>query len=149
MKPDIERCRAFLLSSSSPDKPLGCPVWTAHLGHSHMNPHLPPDGLPCLRLDKHGDAWLEVLVVPHASRTHATGIHGAPGREALRIRLKAVPVDGKANQALIKWLAGCLGIAPNAITLSRGETSRQKQLHLSAAAAAVARWDKLVAEITG
>lgn len=114
-----------------------------------MNHHLPPDGLPCLRLDKHGDAWLEVLVVPHASRTHATGIHGAPGREALRIRLKAVPVDGKANEALIQWLAACLDVAPNAITLSRGKTSRQKQLHLSAAAAVVARWEKLVAEIGG
>ena len=109
-----------------------------------MNPYLPPEGLPFLQFDKHGDAWLEVLVVPNASRTQATGIHGEQGREALRIRLKAVPVDGKANQALTKWLAGCLGVAPRAITLVRGETSRQKQLHLRATAAGVARWDKLV-----
>ena len=112
-----------------------------------MNPSLPPDGLPFLRLDKHGDAWLEVLVVPNASRTQIAGIHGERGREALRIRLKAVPVDGKSNQALTKWLAGCLGVTPRAITLVRGETSRQKQLHLSAAAASVARWDKLVTEV--
>jgi uncharacterized protein len=100
-----------------------------------------------LRIDKHGDAWVEVVVVPHASRTHPTGIHGEPGREALRVRLKALPERGKANDALIKWLAGCLDVPPQAITLARGDTSRQKQLRLSAATASVARWDKLIAAI--
>ena len=112
-----------------------------------MNPYLPPGGFPFLRIANQGDAGLEVLVVPKASRTEPTGIHGEPGREALRIRLKAVPVDGKANLALIQWLAGCLDVPPKTITLARGETSRQKQLRLSPAAASLARWDRLMAEI--
>ena len=112
-----------------------------------MNSCLPPGGLPFLRIDKHGDAWVEIVVVPNASRTHATGIHGEPGREALRVRLKAIPEGGKANLALIKWLADCLDVPASAITLARGETFRQKQFRLSAAAANVARWDKLLAAI--
>ena len=147
MKPDIERCRAFLLSS--PVNLASSPALAPYPSHSHINPSLPPDGLPFLRLDKYGDAWLKVLVVPNASRTQITGIHGERGREALRIRLKAVPVDGKVNQVLLKWLARCLDVAPNAITLVRGETSRQKQLHLRATATGAARWDKLEAEIAG
>jgi uncharacterized protein len=112
-----------------------------------MSSCLPPGSLPFLRIDKHGDASVEVVVVPKASRTHLTGIHGEPGRESLRVRLKALPEGGKANDALIKWLADRLDIPPQAITLVRGETSRHKQLHLSAAAASVARWDKLMAPI--
>jgi uncharacterized protein len=112
-----------------------------------MNPYLPPDGFPFLRIADDGDAWLEVLVAPNASRTQPTGVHGESGCEALRIRLKAVPVEGKANLALIKWLAGCLDVPPRTITLARGETSRHKQLRLSPAATSLARWDRLMTEI--
>jgi uncharacterized protein len=86
---------------------------------------MPPGGLPFLRIDKRGGAWVEVVVASHASRTHATGMHGEPGRKALRVRLKAIPDGGKANDALINWLAGCLDIPRKTITLVRGESSRQ------------------------
>ena len=100
-----------------------------------------------MRIDEHSDAWVEVVVVHNASQTHSTGIHGEPGHELLRVRLKALPEGGKANLALIKWLAGCLDVPPKAITLVRGQTSRHKQLRLSSAAASGARWDKLMAAI--
>jgi uncharacterized protein (TIGR00251 family) len=63
---------------------------------------------------------------------------------ALRLRLQAPPVDGKANQALVKWLAGCLDVPQQAVTLARGETSRRKQLRVQASVASQARWDELL-----
>ena len=45
---------------------------------------------------------LAIQVQPRASRTELAGIHG----DALRIRLAAPPVDGAANEELIRFLAG-------------------------------------------
>ena len=100
--------------------------------------------LPFLRLEKNGDVLVDVHVVPNAAKTQPVGLYGAPGDLALRLRLHAPPVDGKANQALIKWLAACLGVPQSAVALVRGETSRRKQLRLSAKAASQAAWDKLI-----
>jgi uncharacterized protein (TIGR00251 family) len=109
-----------------------------------MAPSTPLPDLPFLRAEKNGDVLVDVHVVPNAARTQAVGLHGEAGQQALRLRLSAPPVDGKANQALVKWLAGCLGVPPQAVTLARGETSRRKQLRVSAAAAGRAAWDELV-----
>ena len=91
-----------------------------------MNPYLPADGLAFLRIDQHGDAWVAVLAVPNASSTHLAGVHGEPGSKALRARLKAIPEGGKANDALIKRLAGYLDVPPKAIMLVRGENLQAK-----------------------
>lgn len=107
-------------------------------------PPMPLPDLAFLRTEKNGDVLVDVHVVPNAARTQAVGLHGEAGQQALRLRLQAQPVDGKANQALMKWLAGCLGIPQQAVTLARGETSRRKQLRVSAAAAGRAAWDELV-----
>lgn len=108
-----------------------------------MTPPAPLPDLAFLRMEKNGDVLVDVHVVPNAARTQAVGLHGAAGQQALRLRLQAPPVDGKANQALVKWLAGSLGIPQQAVTLARGETSRRKQLRVSAAAAGRAAWDVL------
>jgi uncharacterized protein (TIGR00251 family) len=90
---------------------------------------------PCLSL--HGDAvWLAVSVQPNAKRTAADGLHDG----ALRVRLAAPPVDGKANQRLIDWLAGELGLPKRAIALVRGETARRKSLAIAAPPEQVAAW---------
>lgn len=94
-------------------------------------------------MEKNGDVLIDVHVVPNAARTQAVGLHGESGRQALRLRLQAPPVDGKANQALVKWLVGCLRVPQQAVQLARGETSRRKQLRVSAAAAGQAAWDEL------
>ncbi|UUZ73002.1 DUF167 domain-containing protein [Polaromonas sp. P1(28)-8] len=107
---------------------------------------IPPDA-PFLRIEKNGDVLVDVHVVPNAAKTQPVGLHGEPGQLALRLRLQAPPVDGKANQALIRWLAHSLGVPQNAITLVRGETSRRKQLRVSATVASRAAWDDLVAFI--
>jgi uncharacterized protein (TIGR00251 family) len=100
--------------------------------------------LSFLRREKNGDVLVDIHVVPNAAKTEMMGLHGETDQQALRLRLQAPPVDGKANQALVKWLAGCLGIPQQAVSLARGETSRRKQLRISAAAANQAIWDELL-----
>ncbi|MCZ8258339.1 MAG: DUF167 domain-containing protein [Polaromonas sp.] len=100
--------------------------------------------LPFMRVEKNGDVLLDIHVVPNATQTQAMGLHGEAGDLALRLRLQAPPVDGKANQALVKWLADCLDVPQQAVTLARGETSRRKQLRVQASAAGQATWDELV-----
>jgi len=93
-------------------------------------------------LTQHGTAlWLAVSVVPNAKRTGADGLHDG----ALRVRLAAPPVDGKANDVLLRWVAAELGLARRAVTLVRGQSSRRKWLEIDAPAADVAAWvDRLV-----
>ena len=67
---------------------------------------------------------LNIRVVPRASKTEVQGMLG----EALKIRLRAPPVDGKANVALVKFLADTLGIARSNITLLSGEPGRVKRV---------------------
>lgn len=69
------------------------------------------------------EVLLEVHVVPRASRSELRGWDAA-GR--LRVRLTAPPVDGKANRALLKFLAGKLGVPSGTLRVSRGESSRRK-----------------------
>ena len=67
---------------------------------------------------------LDVSVTHNARHTAADGLHGG----ALRVRLAALPVDGKAHVQLLGWLADELGCTQRAVTLLRGDTSRRKQL---------------------
>ena len=71
---------------------------------------------------------LTVHVQPGAKTTSCAGIHG----DALKIRLAAPPVDGKANQALIVWLAKTLSCPQKDIELIRGQTNRRKTLSINA-----------------
>ena len=109
-----------------------------------MNPSPALPDLPFMRVEKNGDVLLDVHVVPNAAKTQAMGLHGEVGDLALRLRLQAPPVDGKANQAVVKWLAGCLDIPQQTVTLARGETSSRKQLRVQASATSQATWDELM-----
>jgi uncharacterized protein (TIGR00251 family) len=69
---------------------------------------------------------LAVRVHPGARRNAITGIHDG----ALKISLTTPPTDGRANAALIAFLADHLNIPRTCITLVTGATSRSKTLHL-------------------
>ena len=90
---------------------------------------------PCLRAAGAG-CVIDLSVQPNAKRTAADGLHDG----ALRVRLNAPPVDGKANEVLIAWLAAELGLPRRAVQLLRGATARRKQLQIDLPAADVARW---------
>lgn len=90
---------------------------------------------PCLA-ERGGACVLDVSVSPNAKRTQADGLHDG----ALRVRLAAPPVDGKANQALIDWVAAELACPKRDVGLLRGQASRRKQLKIERPAAEVAGW---------
>ena len=69
---------------------------------------------------------LAIHATPGARRTEAAGAHG----DALRVRLAAPPVDGKANAALIAWAATAFGVSKSRVQLLRGTSGRQKLLAL-------------------
>ena len=72
------------------------------------------------------DLVLDVRVQPRASRSEIAGLHG----ERLRIRLQAPPVDGKANAALLEFVAGVFAIPRARVTIEHGLTGRDKRLRL-------------------
>ena len=74
------------------------------------------------------DLILRVQVQPRASCDEFAGIHAG----AFKIRLTSPPVDGKANAALIAFLAEAFGVARRQVTLVKGETGRAKQLRIRA-----------------
>lgn len=76
--------------------------------------------------DSKNGAIIQVHATPRASKSQIQGLHG----DALKIRLQAPPVDGKANETLIEFLAETLGLPQRQITLLSGQTSRQKRLNL-------------------
>lgn len=84
---------------------------------------------------------VDIHVIPNAAHTQADGMHDG----ALRVRLHAPPVDGKANLALIAWLADTLDLPKRDVEFIRGQTSKRKQLRISAAACVKANWLALAA----
>lgn len=91
---------------------------------------------PCLRPDGPAACVLDLSVQPNAKKTQADGLHDG----ALRVRLAAPPVDGKANAALLAWLADALSCPRRDLQLLRGEASRRKQVRLALPPATVAAW---------
>ena len=75
-----------------------------------------------------GGVFVRVHVQPRASRSEVVGLHG----DALKVRLRAPPVDGAANDELIRFMAESLGIRPENVTLVSGATSRAKRLFVRA-----------------
>ena len=71
-----------------------------------------------------GRLTLTLHIQPGAKKTEVAGLYG----DALKIRLATPPVDGKANAALIEFVAARLGLARSAVSLKSGQTSRRKVL---------------------
>jgi len=81
------------------------------------------------RVAADGRVTLTLHIQPGAKKTEIAGLHG----DALKIRLAAPPVDGKANEALIGFIAETVGLPRAAVTLKSGQTSRRKVLEISGA----------------
>jgi uncharacterized protein (TIGR00251 family) len=80
-----------------------------------------------LRVAADGRITLTLHIQPGAKKTEFAGLHG----DALKIRLAAPPVDGKANEALIKFVAETLKLPKSAVNLKSGQTSRRKVLEVN------------------
>jgi len=71
-------------------------------------------------------ATLSIHVVPNAKIDKIVGEHGG----AIKIKLRAPPVEGKANAALISFLADRLKIPAQTVVLRRGQKSRDKLVRI-------------------
>jgi uncharacterized protein (TIGR00251 family) len=78
---------------------------------------------------KDGTLTFQVRVVPRASTSEIVGEHDG----AVRVRIAAPPVDGAANEELIRLLARKLGVSRSAISITGGHTSKLKQLSVTGA----------------
>jgi len=76
--------------------------------------------------DSKNGAVLTVHVQPKASRTECVGIHG----DALKIRVAAPPIDGAANDELIRFIAGRCAIPHASVLIQSGAKGRHKRLYL-------------------
>lgn len=76
-----------------------------------------------------------IKVHPRARKNALTGIVG----DAVKISLSAPPVDGRANRAVIEFLAELFEIPCSSVTISSGATSRVKRVHVAGTTAAAVR----------
>ncbi|HJV07469.1 MAG TPA: DUF167 domain-containing protein [Chromobacteriaceae bacterium] len=81
---------------------------------------------------QHDRIRLTLHVQPGAKKTEQAGEHG----DCLKIRLAAPPVEGKANTALLHWLASQFAVAKREVVLISGDKSRHKvvEIHVSQSA---------------
>jgi uncharacterized protein (TIGR00251 family) len=69
---------------------------------------------------------LAIKAIPNAPRNEITGWLG----DALKVKVHAPAVEGKANEALCDFLADTLQVPRRAVTVVRGNTSRQKMVRI-------------------
>ncbi|PTQ91145.1 DUF167 domain-containing protein [Agitococcus lubricus] len=78
-------------------------------------------------IQQHGsDLVLNLHVQPNAARSEFVGLHG----QALKVRLHAPPVDGKANDELCRFLAHIFAVNKKSVQLLSGETTRTKRVRV-------------------
>ena len=69
---------------------------------------------------------LNVRAQPRSSRSGIDGILG----DAVKVRIRSAPVDGKANRELVETLADAFGLAKSSVVFKSGETSKTKRILL-------------------
>lgn len=70
---------------------------------------------------------LKVFIQPNAKNNQIIGYHG----DAIKIKIKAPPIDNEANETLVKFLSELLNIPQKNISLLRGQTGKNKLIEIS------------------
>lgn len=81
---------------------------------------------------------LTVQIMPNAKKSEAIAVL----EDALKLRLQAPPIEGKANEALIRFIADRLGVPKSAVSITHGHTSRRKMLEVAAPGLSVTAVEK-------
>ena len=82
--------------------------------------------------DTPAGATFQIKVHPRARKNAVTGVLG----DALKLALTAPPVEGRANQACIAFLADVLNVPRSSVTIAAGESNRQKLIRIAGLRAA-------------
>lgn len=77
-----------------------------------------------------GGVRIAVQVQPGAKKTEVVGVHD----DALKLKLQAAPIEGRANEALVKFLSSCLAVPKGAVTITHGHTSKRKLVEVASQA---------------
>lgn len=68
-------------------------------------------------------------ITPNAKKTEVIGVLD----DALKLKLQAQPIEGKANDALVKFLAAALSVPRSAVTITHGHTNKRKLIEIRSA----------------
>ena len=78
-------------------------------------------------LSTHSDGCsLDLIITPRSSKNKLIGLYDS----RLKVSIKAPPVDGKANEELIKFLARFFNLSKKAILIVNGHSGRKKRINL-------------------
>lgn len=88
-----------------------------------------------MKFDASPSCTLAIKAIPNAPRSEVAGWLG----DALKIKIQAPPVEGRANDALCEFLADRLDLPRRAVTVLRGDTSRQKLVRIDGLSLEAAR----------
>nr|WP_267874051.1 DUF167 domain-containing protein [Massilia soli] len=72
---------------------------------------------------------MAVQVTPNAKKTEVIGVLD----DALKLKLQAQPIEGKANEALVRYLAETLSVPRSAVTVTHGQASKRKLVEVRSA----------------
>ena len=73
------------------------------------------------------ETLIKIYLQPKSSKNEMLG----PYRDGIKVKVTAPPIEGKANEALIRFLAKKFGIPPSCIEILKGHHSREKTLKIS------------------
>jgi uncharacterized protein (TIGR00251 family) len=74
---------------------------------------------------------VSVRATPKGGRDSSDGLAElADGQDALKVRVRAAPADGEANEAIMRMLAKAVGVPPRAVTLLQGAAARNKTFRI-------------------
>jgi len=74
------------------------------------------------------EVTLKVYLQARSSKNEIVG----PYRDGIKVRVTAAPVEGRANEILLKFLAKELGVTPSSVEIVRGHRSREKLIRIAA-----------------
>ena len=80
-----------------------------------------------------------ILNVRAQPRSSKAGLDGLWGEDAVRVRIRSAPVDGKANKELIETLADAFDVPKSSVEFKGGETSKTKRLLIKGISAATVK----------
>jgi uncharacterized protein (TIGR00251 family) len=83
---------------------------------------------------------IAVQITPNAKKTEVVGVID----DALKLRLQAQPIEGKANEALVKYLAKVLSVPRSAVAITHGHTNRMKLVEVASATLTPAAVEQLL-----
>jgi uncharacterized protein (TIGR00251 family) len=88
---------------------------------------------------------LTVQITPNAKKTEVIGVL----EDVLKIRLQAQPIEGKANEALIRYLADVLDVPKSAVHITHGHTNKRKIIEVAASKLTVEGVQRVLAPAGG